>query len=156
MPWCHWEQRRMANLAFRDEDGSMQLGVGEQSEASPSARSERSICLMFKLFRRVQKGLVSFSPNSGCWWGVSIQQKSGGLWEQGTSKQLAAVKPGLPRWHSGEESACQCRTYRRCRFNPWVKKIPWNRKWHSTPVFLPGKFHGQRVWQATVHGVIKN
>ena len=23
-------------------------------------------------------------------------------------------------------------------------KIPWNRKWHPTPVFLPGKFHGQR------------
>ena len=22
--------------------------------------------------------------------------------------------------------------------------IPWRRKWHPTPVFLPGKFHGQR------------
>ena len=21
---------------------------------------------------------------------------------------------------------------------------PWSRKWHPTPVFLPGKFHGQR------------
>ena len=29
-------------------------------------------------------------------------------------------------------------------FNPWVGKIPWNRKWQPTPVFLPGKFHGQR------------
>ena len=28
--------------------------------------------------------------------------------------------------------------------DPWVKKIPWNRKWQVTPVFLPGKFHGQR------------
>ena len=35
---------------------------------------------------------------------------------------------------SGKESACQCR---RCRFNPW-------RKWQTTPVYLPGKFHGQR------------
>jgi len=34
--------------------------------------------------------------------------------------------------------------HRRPRFNPWVKKIPWRRKWQSTPVFLPGKFHGQR------------
>ena len=25
-----------------------------------------------------------------------------------------------------------------------VKKIPWRRKWQPTPVFLPGKFHGQR------------
>ena len=23
-------------------------------------------------------------------------------------------------------------------------KAPWRRKWQSTPVFLPGKFHGQR------------
>ena len=33
---------------------------------------------------------------------------------------------------------------RRHRFNPWVGKIPWRRKWQPTPVFLPGKSHGQR------------
>ena len=38
----------------------------------------------------------------------------------------------------------QCRRHRRYKFNPWVRKIPWSRKWQSTPVFLPGKFHGQR------------
>ena len=48
---------------------------------------------------------------------------------------------GLPRWLSDKESACQCR---RCGFNPWIEKIPWRRKWQLTPVFLPGKFHGQR------------
>ena len=26
---------------------------------------------------------------------------------------------------------------------PWVRKIPWRRKWQPTSVFLPGKFHGQ-------------
>ena len=26
----------------------------------------------------------------------------------------------------------------------WVEKIPWRRKWQPTPVFLPGKFHGQQ------------
>ena len=30
----------------------------------------------------------------------------------------------LPRWHSGKESACQCRRPKRCEFNPWVGKIP--------------------------------
>jgi len=25
-----------------------------------------------------------------------------------------------------------------------VGKIPWRRDWLSTPVFLPGEFHGQR------------
>ena len=29
-------------------------------------------------------------------------------------------------------------------FNPWVGKIPWRRKWQSTPVLLPGESHGQR------------
>ena len=48
---------------------------------------------------------------------------------------------GLPRWLSNKESTCQCR---RLRFNPWVGKIPWRRKWQPTPVFLPGKSQGQR------------
>ena len=32
----------------------------------------------------------------------------------------------------------------RCKFDPWVRKIPWRRKWQPAPVFLPGKFHVQR------------
>ena len=33
---------------------------------------------------------------------------------------------------------------RRPGYDPWVSKIPWRRKWQSTPVFLPGRFHGLR------------
>ena len=44
--------------------------------------------------------------------------------------------PQLPRGLSGKESACQCR---KCRFDPWMEKIPWRRKWQPTPVFLPGR-----------------
>ena len=33
---------------------------------------------------------------------------------------------------------------KRHRFSPWVRKIPWNRKWQLTLVFLPGESHGQR------------
>ena len=51
---------------------------------------------------------------------------------------------GLPRQHSGKEFACQCKRCKRCRFDPLVEKIPWNRKWQSTPVFLPRKCYGQR------------
>ena len=32
----------------------------------------------------------------------------------------------------------------------------WRRKWHPTPVFLPGKSHGQRSLAGTVHGVAKS
>ena len=47
----------------------------------------------------------------------------------------------LPSWLSGKELTCQ---FRRCKFDPWVRKVPWRRKWQPTPVFLPGKSHGQR------------
>ena len=40
----------------------------------------------------------------------------------------------------GSEVFCR----RKLRFNQWVRKIPWRRKWQPTPVFLPGKLHGQR------------
>ena len=62
----------------------------------------------------------------------------------------------LPRWHSGKESACQCKRLKRWGFNPWVGKIFWRRKLQPTLVFLPGESHGQRNWQATVHGVAKS
>ena len=52
-----------------------------------------------------------------------------------------SICAGLPRWLSGKESACQCRG---CGFEPWVRKIPWKRKWQPTPVFLPGESYGQR------------
>ena len=29
-------------------------------------------------------------------------------------------------------------------FHPWIGKIPCRREWLPTPVFLPGKSHGQR------------
>ena len=47
----------------------------------------------------------------------------------------------LPQLFSGKESACQCRRH---GFNPWIGKIPWRRKWHPTPVLLPGESHGGR------------
>ena len=47
----------------------------------------------------------------------------------------------LPSWFSGKESAYQCR---RCRFDPWVGKIPWGRKWQPALVFLPGESHRQK------------
>ena len=50
----------------------------------------------------------------------------------------------LPRWHSGRESACQCRTWKRCPFNSRVGNSPWRKKRQSTPIFLPGEVHGQK------------
>ena len=42
------------------------------------------------------------------------------------------------------ESIClQCRRCRKCKFHPWVRKIPWRRKWQPAPGFLPREFHRQ-------------
>ena len=51
---------------------------------------------------------------------------------------------GLPGGTNDKERTCQCRRRKRCRFNPWVGKIPWRRAWQSTPVFLPRESLGQR------------
>jgi len=51
-----------------------------------------------------------------------------------------SIYNGLPRWLSGKESSCQCRRCRRHRFDPWVEKIPWRRKWQPSPVSLPEKW----------------
>ena len=48
---------------------------------------------------------------------------------------------GLPWWLSGKEFAGQCRRF---RFDPWVRKLPQRGKLQPNPVFLPGKYHGQR------------
>ena len=46
---------------------------------------------------------------------------------------------GLPWWLRGQ-SIC----YNVGGFDPWVRKIPWRRKWQPTPVFLPEKSHELR------------
>ena len=45
----------------------------------------------------------------------------------------------LPWLLSGKESACQ---WERCGFSPWFEKTP-GEEWQPSPVFLPGKCHGQ-------------
>ena len=58
-------------------------------------------------------------------------------------KKLVAVK---------KITFLQCR---RLGFEPWVRKIPWRRKWQPTPEFLSGKSHEQRSL-AIVHGVTES
>ena len=48
---------------------------------------------------------------------------------------------GFPGGSDGKESACSAGDL---GFYPLVGKIPWRREYLPTPVFLPGKSHGQR------------
>jgi len=43
-------------------------------------------------------------------------------------------------WHSVKNLLAVQET----QVDPWVWKIPWRMKWQPTPVFWPGKSHGQR------------
>ena len=48
-----------------------------------------------------------------------------------------------------------CLQGRRCGFDPWVRKVPWGRKWLPTPAFLPGKSHGERSLVGCTHAVAR-
>ena len=48
---------------------------------------------------------------------------------------------GLPWWLRWSRI---CLQGRRLRMNPWVRKIPWRRKWLHTPALWPGELHEQR------------
>ena len=63
---------------------------------------------------------------------------------------LFLVVLAFPGGSSGKEPTCQGRRH---RFHPWVGKIPWRRKWHPIPLFLPGKSMDRGAWRATVSGV---
>ena len=59
---------------------------------------------------------------------------------------------GFPGGSDGEESACNAGD----QVLSLGREDPWRREWQPTLVFLLGEFHGQRAWQAIVHGVTKS
>ena len=70
-------------------------------------------------------------------------------WAPGATREVLfwgnlLFSKGFPSGTSGKEPICQCRRHRRHGFDPWVRKIPWRRKWQLTPVFWPEESHGQR------------
>ena len=50
----------------------------------------------------------------------------------------------LSRWHSSNEYACQCRKCKRCRLDPWVRKIPLEQEMATHSSILAWKIHEQR------------
>ena len=58
-----------------------------------------------------------------------------------TENSILSIFLGFPGISVSKKICLQCR---RPGFDPWVRKIPWRRKWQSVPVLLPGESHGQR------------
>ena len=104
----------------------------------------------------LQKGMASHSSilawripmDRGAWWvtvhGVTKSRKRLSNFISVHQVRNFSNYTSLARGASGKEPACQCRRHKRCRFDPWVRKISWRRAWQSTPVFLPGETYGQR------------
>ena len=74
-----------------------------------------------------QGGLVRCNP-----WGHKESDMTGRL-----NNNNSAYRH-FPGGANDKEPACQGRKLKRCRFDPWVRTIPW-RAWQPTPVFLPGE-----------------
>ena len=107
---------------------------------------------LFRAFAGRPHGLTSFSPESlalaylssyclyWCCWGLA--GNSSGFWTRICFQIIHSKK--FPSDASDKEPACQCSRHKRCRLNPWVRKIPWRRKWQPSPIYLSGESHGQR------------
>ena len=111
-----------------------------------------SNCLLFLDFERTQTDISS----TGC-----SEKRDGKMRysycdppEEGMALQYSCLENSMDReaWWATVHGATKSQTwlstnthiYIYIGFDPWVRKIPWRRNWHPTPVLLPGEPHGGR------------
>ena len=142
-----WMKEQLHNLAafFYDEksgdclakDGWFFLAKVRE-ELFSALRAILSLSQLFcsaTVLRNFLQNLV-YKKNAVNWiWSVGLYFLWASRWLRGKR---------LPWWFSGKESACQRRRPKRYGFDSQVRKRPWRRELQPTPVFLPGKPHGQR------------
>ena len=147
-PESEWLARNQLHYC-KTQDGSH---VAEQSSLVPlSCCSPRGCLFAIKSLalsapvspwtiqlQVLDKGPLSCPGRGPPSWSIPIKSYLGIII---TEQNISVIKYSLPRWLSGKEPACQ---YRKWRFDLWIGKMSWKRKWQPTPVFLPGKSHGQK------------
>ena len=77
-------------------------------------------------------------------WEIPWTKEPGELYTKWSQESDTTERAHTLLGFSGGSVVKNLPVYRRCGFNPWVRKIPWKRKWKPTPVFLSGKSHGQK------------
>ena len=99
----------------------------------------------------LQYSCLENPSDRGTWWapvyGVSKESNMTEQLNNNNLKHTVTLSTGLPCGSAGKESTCQCR---RCGFNPWVRKIPpekkiashssilaWGIPWTEEPGGLP-------------------
>ena len=117
--------------------------------AAPSGVSWSGLCDNWDKHSWTETGNISF-----------LSAAPGDYWRPWSRARILREKPipplrwGLPRWHRGKESACQCR---RPGFDPWIGKIPCGGKWPPPQYSCHLENSMDRgAWRATVHGVTKS
>ena len=90
----------------------------------------------------LQNSCLENPRDRGVWWAAVY-------WVAQSRTRLKRLSSSSSsRGFSGGAVIRICLQGRRHGFNPWVRKIPWRSAWQQpTPVFLPGKSHGQRTFE---------
>ena len=92
--------------------------------------------------------MASLTQRTWVWANSGRQWRTGGpgvlqaMGSQRVSHESVTEREG--QVNSGNASTCQYRRLSRLVLDLWVRKVPGSRRWQPTPVFLPGKFHGQK------------
>ena len=108
---------------------------------SRSCRSSpRATCLGDRMERRSE-------PADRC---LESQGRRQVRWSSGVSSN--STRTQAENWHSQQ----LFELLRRCRFDPWVGKIPYRRKWQPTPVSCLENLMNRWTWRAIVQGVRYN
>ena len=102
------------------------LQSGEEAGLEPGCREVWSLCHLCH-------------QQAVCPWQVASP-----LWTQ-PSLQWLGQQVAIGRQDPGCNGVNWFRSiFKSSLFHPWVGKSPWRRQWQPTPVFLPGRSHGQR------------
>ena len=133
-------------IPWAEEPGSLQ-SMGSHRVGHDWATSLSLFTFMH--WRRKWQPTPVFLPGESQGWGSLVGCRLWGHRVRHDWSNLAAAATlcrGFPGDTSGKESTCWCKRH---GFDPWVRKIPWHRKWQPALVFLPGKW-------ATVQGPAKS
>ena len=99
-------------------------------------------CAFFQTVKNIFKNFIVFVKKYPCIYGYPTY----------TPQPTHSIhpRPGASQVAQWLRICLQCR---RLEFDPWVRKIPWIRKWQSFQYSCLGNPTNRGAWRATVHGV---
>ena len=118
-------------IPWTEEPGRLQ-SMGSLRVGHDWATSLSLSCIGEVNGKPLQCSCLENPRDGGAWWAAVYGVAPSQTWLKWLSSSSSSSW-----WLSGKESGCQCR---RRGSNPWIRKIPWRRKWQPTPIFLSPKW----------------